>query len=285
MADRFAGKVVVVTGASSGIGSAVARGFAREGASVALVARSAGPLEWVAGEIRGAGGVARAYPANVRDHAACRALLASVAEAFGGIDILVNNAGANHRGLVEDQDPADLENIIAVNLTAPIVLTRLVLPHLRRRESGAIVNVASIAGQIPVAHEATYSASKSGLRAFTFALREELEGSGITVSAVSPGPVDTGFLMSDLDHVPDLVFANPMSTCDEVAALVLDSAADGAAERTIPALTGYMARVGSAIPALKRALAPLLSERGRAVKQQYRERQRHGHDPGEAGPR
>ncbi|MEW6271890.1 MAG: SDR family NAD(P)-dependent oxidoreductase [Thermodesulfobacteriota bacterium] len=273
MADRFAGKVVVVTGASSGIGSAAARQFAAEGASVALVARGAQTLEWVAGEIRGTGGVARAYPADVRDRTACESLLRSVAEAFGGIDVLVNNAGANHRGPLESQRPEDLAQIIEVNLIAPIVLTRLALPYLHRRERAAIVNVASIAGQIPVAHEATYSASKSGLRAFTFALREELEGSGITVSAVSPGPVDTGFLMEDLEHVPDLVFANPMSTCAEVAKLIVDCAEDGVAERTIPALTGYMARVGSAVPALKRVLAPILEERGRVVKEQYRARQ------------
>jgi hypothetical protein len=274
MAQRFAGKVAVVTGASAGIGSAVARQLAAEGASLALVARTPDVLEWVAGEIRGAGGSARAFPADVRDRAACSALLDDVERALGGIDVLVNNAGANHRGPVEDQDPAALAQIIDVNLTAPIVLTRLALPYFRRRGHGAIVNVASIAGQIPVAHEATYSASKSGLRAFTFALREELEGTGITVSAVSPGPVDTGFLMADLDHVPDLVFANPMSTAEEVAALVLDCAADGAAERTIPVLTGYMARVGSALPIVKRALVPILEERGRAVKEQYRARQR-----------
>lgn len=275
MAQRFAGKVVVITGASTGIGSAAARMFAAEGASVALVARSADKLEWVAGEIRGSGAVARAFPADVRDRAACENLLRDVAAAFGGIDVLVNNAGANFRGPIERHDPDDLASIIAVNLTAPIVLTRLVLPYLRRRERGAIVNVASIAGQIPVPHEAVYSASKSGLRAFTFALRDELEGSGITVGAVSPGPVDTGFLMENLDDVPDLVFANPMSTAEDVARLVLDSAADGAAERTIPAMTGYMARVGSALPALKRALVPILSEHGKTVKQQYRARQQH----------
>jgi len=274
MAERFEDKVVLITGASAGIGSAAARRFAAEGASVALVARGADALEWVAGEIRGAGGVAQAYPADVRDHGACAGILAAVAERFGGIDVLVNNAGANHRGPVEAHDAASLASIIDVNLTAPIVLTRLALPYLRRREHAAIVNVASIAGQIPVAHEAAYSASKSGLRAFTFALREELEGSGITVSAVSPGPVDTGFIMEDLEHVPDLVFANPMSSCDEVAALILESAHDGAVERTIPALTGYMARLGSALPAVKRALVPILEERGRAVKEQYRARQR-----------
>ncbi len=273
MAQRFAGKVVVITGASSGIGSAAARMFAAQGASVALVARRADVLEWVAGEIRGAGGVAYAHAADVRDRRACEEMLAAVAQRFGGIDVLVNNAGLNHRGPVEERDPAELAAIIEVNLIAPIVLTRLALPYLHRRERAAVINVASIAGQIPVPHEAAYSASKSGLRAFTFALREELEGSGITVSAVSPGPVNTDFLLSDLDHVPDLVFANPMSSCEEVAELILDCAEDGVAERTIPVVTGYMAKVGNALPALRRALVPILESRGRVVKEQYRARQ------------
>lgn len=273
MAQRFAGKVVVITGASSGIGSAAARMFAAQGASVALVARRADVLEWVAGEIRGAGGVACAHAADVRDRRACEEMLAAVAQRFGGIDVLVNNAGLNHRGPVEERDPAELAAIIEVNLIAPIVLTRLALPYLHRRERAAVINVASIAGQIPVPHEAAYSASKSGLRAFTFALREELEGSGITVSAVSPGPVNTDFLLSDLDHVPDLVFANPMSSCEEVAELILDCAEDGVAERTIPVVTGYMAKVGNALPALRRALVPILESRGRVVKEQYRARQ------------
>jgi short-subunit dehydrogenase len=276
MAERFAGKVVLVTGASTGIGSAAARQFAAEGANVAIVARGADRLEWVAGEIRGSGGSARAFPADVHTVGACTELVSRVVDAFGGIDILVNNAGANFRGPIERHDPAALASIVEVNLIAPIVLTRLVLPYMRQRGRGAIVNVASIAGQIPVLHEAVYSATKSGLRAFTFAMREELEGSPITVSAVSPGPVDTGFIMQELEQVPDMVFANPMSTPEEVACLILDSAADGVSERTIPVVTGYLARVGNAFPALKRALIPILEQRGRAVKEQYRNRQ----DPG-----
>lgn len=273
MEVSLAGKVALVTGASRGIGKAIAKEFAASGAKVMLSSRKREGLEEAAADIDGDVDIFPAHAGRPEDGEAC---VQATIDRFGGLDILVNNAGANHRGRVEDQRPEDLAQIIDVNLTAPIVLTRLALPYLHRRERAAIVNVASIAGQIPVAHEATYSASKSGLRAFSFALREELEGSGITVSVVSPGPVDTSFLMDDLDHVPDLVFANPMSTCDEVARLILDCAEDGAAERTIPVLTGYMARVGSALSALKRVLVPILEERGRAVKEQYRARQQAG---------
>lgn len=270
MEQRFVGKVVVVTGASSGIGAAAARLFAAEGAKVALVARSAKPLEELAAEI--GQGSARAFPADVGDPDACADMLRAVVDAFRGIDVLVNNAGKNTRGAVEHLDAKELSSIIEVNLIAPIVLTRLALPHLRKRGRGAIVNVASIAGQTILPDEATYCASKWGLRAFTFSLREELAGSGITASVVSPGPVDTGFIMNELDSVPDLVFGNPMSTAEQVAALILTSAADGLRERTIPAMTGYMARAGNLLPGLRRLLVPVIEKRGRAAKEEYRRR-------------
>jgi short-subunit dehydrogenase len=269
---RFDGKVALITGASSGIGAASARRFAAEGAAVAMVARGAEALEKVAGGIRAAGGNARTYPGDVSNPARCSEIIEATVRDLGGIDVLVNNAGANKRGPVENREPSELAQIVAVNLVAPIVLTRLAIPHLRRRGRGAIVNVASIAGQVPLPEEATYSATKFGLRAFTFAVREELEGSGITVSAVSPGPVETNFIIDEVDEIPDLVFANPMSSADEVAALVLDCAADGTAERTIPVMTGIMARVGNAVPALRRALVPMLEKRGKVEKERFREK-------------
>ncbi len=189
----------------------------------------------LARELEGSGARALAVPTDVAHPQAATRLLAHVAERFGGIDVLVNNAGANKRGPIERYTPEELAGVVQVNLTAPIVLTRLVLPYLRARGRGAVVNVASIAGRIPVGHEAVYSATKFGLRAFTFAMQEELAGSGITISAVSPGPVDTGFIMENLEEVPDLVFAQPMSTADDVAQLILDCAADGEVERVIPA--------------------------------------------------
>ena len=272
MSCRFEGKVVVITGASAGIGAAAARQFAAEGAAVALAARSAAPLEALAAELGRTGGRALAVPTDVGDPQAATRLLAHVAEHFGGIDVLVNNAGANKRGPIERYTPEELAGVVQVNLTAPIVLTRLALPYLRTRGGGAIVNVASIAGRIPVGHEAVYSATKFGLRAFTFALQEELEGSGITASAVSPGPVDTGFIMENLDEVPDLVFAQPMSTAAEVARLILDCAADGTVERVIPQVTGYLATAGYLFPALRSVMLPMMEKRGKLAKDEYRKR-------------
>jgi short-subunit dehydrogenase len=274
MSKRFKGKVVIVTGASSGVGAAAAKMFAAEGASVALAARSEDKLHEVVAGIDKHHGRAQSFPTDVGDPDACARLLESVAATFGGIDILVNNAGANQRGAVEKQDPADLAHIVRVNLIAPIVLTRLTLPYLRRRGAGSIVNVASIAGQTPMPDEATYGATKAGLRSFSFALAEELAGTGIRVAVVSPGPIDTPFIMDEIEDVPGYVFANPMSTAEEVAALVLDSAIDGTAERTIPAMTGYLAQVGSAVPALRRLLLPLLERQGQAAKEKYRQRAR-----------
>ncbi len=272
---RFEARIALVTGASQprGIGAACARKLAAEGAAVAVAARGAAGLDVLCKEIEQAGGRALAVPTDVTDLDACRALLDGVVEAFGGLDLLVNNAGLNVRGDVLDQDPAQLVEIIRVNLIAPIVLTRLALPHLRGR-GGRIVQVASIAGQFPLDGEATYSASKWGLRGFSFALREELRDSDVEVSVVSPGPVETGFILDDLDAVPDLVFSQPMSSPEEIADAVLACAADGQRERTIPQLTGWLARLSSAVPNARRALMPVLERQGRAAKERFRAKHR-----------
>jgi short-subunit dehydrogenase len=276
MTSRFVGKTAIITGASTGIGAAAARMLAAEGAHVVLAARSAEPLEKLAAEVAAAGGQALAVPTDVGHIRSAERLLAQAADRFGGIDILVNNAGANRRGAIERYAADELAGVVQVNLIAPIVLTRLVLPYMRTRGGGAIVNVASIAGRIPVGHEAVYSATKFGLRAFTFALTEELEGSNITVSAVSPGPVDTGFIMENLDDVPDVVFAQPMSTADDIARAILDCAADGALERTIPQVTGYLATAGYLFPAVGKLIYPYMERRGKQVKEIYRQRQQSG---------
>ena len=273
MSERFQEKTVVITGASAGGGAAAARRFAAEGARVVLAARGAVALEAVAKEI---GAAALAIPTDVADPDGAAELLRQAEEQTGGVHVLVNNAGVNHRGAVEEREPDELAQIVDVNLKAPIRLARLAIPILRRSGGGSIVNVTSIAGQIPLPHEATYSATKFGLRAFTYALADELRGSGVSVSCVSPGPIETGFLLDEIESVPDVVFSQPMSTAEEVADCILDCAADGKVERTIPRLSGVMATVGYLLPDLPRVIQPLLERQGRQAKARYLEKRRDG---------
>jgi short-subunit dehydrogenase len=267
MAGRFQGRTVLVTGASSGVGAATARLFAQEGARVVLAARSAAKLEALAREI-GAGAIP--VPGDVSDPAHARALVERAVHETGALHVLVNNAGANHRGPLAEADPEALARVVDVNLRAPVLLTRFALPHLLQEERAAVVQVASLAGRVPLAGEATYSGTKFGLRGFSLALAEELRGTGVSVSLVSPGPIATGFLLDDLDRVPDLVFSQPMLAAEEVARAVVACAHDGRRERALPGLSGVLATAGYLAPALSRALRPVLEAQGRRAKARHR---------------
>lgn len=267
MAGRFVDKCVIVTGASSGIGAAAARQFAAEGACVVLVARRKEALNAIARDI----GADRALvvAADVTDAAAMEAMLERTQAHFGRVDILVNNAGCHARGRLEQRSPDELAQMVDVNLKAPVMLCRLVLPYLRRAGGGAIVNVASLAGRVPSGGAATYSATKFGLRAFSLSLAEELEGSGITVSVVSPGLVDTEFFADQLESVTPLAFSQPMSTAEQVAERILACAFDGRRERAVPRLAGCLCTAGYLLPRGRRLLRSWLEKRGRARKEQY----------------
>lgn len=258
------GKVAIVTGASSGIGLAVAKQMVGRGMRVALVARTKEKLDAIAREL----GSERAasFPIDVKDRVLMEALPARVAERFGRLDVVVNNAGVNHRGAVTERTGAELAEILETNLVAPVLLTRAALPHLTR--GGVVVNVASLAGKVPLPHEATYSASKWGLRAFSRALDAELAERGIHVSSVNPGPVDTGFF-GDLAEVPNLVFSQPMSSADEIAAAVLRAIDTGAQEVDVPALSGKLATLGYLSPRVFAALRPVMEKRGANAKAKF----------------
>ncbi len=194
MAEDFAGKVAVVTGGASGIGAATCRAFAIRGAHVAVVDRDTAAARKVAAEIAGNHGNATAHPLDVTDRAGFAALAAAIAAAAGGVDILVNGAGVTVRGLIADMRAEDWDRVLAVNLTGAFNGIQAVLPYLRARGGGAIVNVASIAGQrISFGGTANYSASKAGLLGLTRHAAYELAPDHVRVNAVCPGPTATAF--------------------------------------------------------------------------------------------
>ena len=264
MNHPLAGKIVIITGASSGVGEAAARSFASAGAKVVLAARTAAKIEQLAQSLGGL-----AVPTDVTDLAALRQLVARTLATFGRIDVLVNNAAANARGTLDSLDPDAIATVIDTNLKAPLLLTRLALPHLRESR-GVVVNVASIAGHVPLPHEAPYCASKWGLRGFTFAVRHELKDAGVALCVVSPGPIATPFVLDDLDHVPDLVFSQPILTAEQVAEAVVACAVDRRAERAMPRTTLLLARLVQFFPALQELLRPALEAKGAKVKARLR---------------
>jgi len=263
-------RIAIVTGGSAGIGLAVARRLVASGARVALVARTERTLREAAESL--GPGAAEVFPLDVKDLAAVAVLPTLVIERMGALDVVVNNAGLNHRGPMMNHAPLDLADVVTTNLSAPVVLCRAAAPLMR--EGGSIVNVASLAGMVPVRFQATYGASKAGLRAFSRAIRQELRERGISVSVVSPGPVDTGFFGEDLEKVPDIVFSQPMSTADEIAAAVIACIENGAEEIAVPWISGKLCTLGYLSPGLQRVLLPSLERRGARAKRAYIERKR-----------
>jgi short-subunit dehydrogenase len=183
------GEVAIVTGASSGIGAATARELGRRGATVVLAARRVGMLEAQVRSIREAGGEAIAIPADMADASDITMLAERTCAAFGRVDVLVNNAGAFWSTSLASSSTDQITRLAQVNLIGAMLLTRTVLPGMLERRHGAIISVGSLSGR--VAMEPLYSATKYGLRGFSLALRRQLAGTGISVSLVSPGNINT----------------------------------------------------------------------------------------------
>lgn len=210
--------VAVVTGASRGIGRATALGLARRGADLALVGRPSPALDETLRALTAHGVRAEAFEADLADPEALEALGRRVLERFGTPHALINNAGLIERASVEETTRESWDRQLAVNLRAPFLLTRALLPALRAAGRGRIVNVGSVSGTLGCARAAAYAAAKWGLIGLTKSLAEELTDTGVSVIAVLPGSVDTRMLEGS--------GFEPRMTPEEVASTLIHFALD-----------------------------------------------------------
>ena len=255
MEDLFdlTGRRALVTGGSSGIGLAMAKGLAGKGAAVALAGRDGAKAEAAAGTIREAGGNAIALTADVADEAAARGLVAATAEALGGIDILVNNAGTNVRKAPQDYTLEEWRTLIDTNLTSAFVLSQAVFPHMQAAGGGRIINIGSMTSLFGAPFAAPYSATKGGIVQLTKALAAAWAKDGIAVNAVLPGWIDTTLteqLRKDVPTINDKVVAGTPAgrwgRPDDFAGIAIFLAAAASAFVTgaaIPVDGGYSANV------------------------------------------
>ncbi len=225
MTKRIQDRVAIVTGASRGIGEAVARRLHAAGAHVVLAARDSARLESLRAEL---GGRTLAIACDVADRAQVVTLVDQTVEAFGRVEILVNNAGIGLNGIVADVSLDDLERVFAVNVFGVVACVQAVVPHMRRQGFGHIVNVSSVVGKRAVPQTAGYAASKFALQALSDGLRIEEAPHGIFVTVVCPGSTETDFRANELRSGTSLVADRPrinLMSADRVAELTVKAIA------------------------------------------------------------
>jgi short-subunit dehydrogenase len=230
-ADTFRDRVVIVTGASSGIGRAVALRLADEGAWLALAARNAQRLDSLAAECEQRGGKAIAVPTDVADESQCRTLVRHTRETYGRIDMLVNNAGMSVVSKLEDLPDLHLfKQVIDVNFYGAVHCTYYALPYLKET-AGRIVNISSVGGMLAVPYNSSYVASKSAVTGFSDSIRMELKQHGVSVTVICPYWVATEFHEQYLDKDGQrkgpsgrAIYTEKTMTADECAQIVLKAA-------------------------------------------------------------
>ena len=231
--NRFDGRIALVTGASRGIGEAIARRLAAEGATVVAAARTAGALEEVVAGIAGAGGRAQVLALDLADPASVENGVKSVLTAHGRIDVLINNAGVTEDGLMIRMPKEAWDRVLATNLTGVFLLTQAVVKAMVRKRYGRIVNITSVVGLIGNAGQVNYAASKAGLVGLTKSVARELASRNITCNAVAPGFIATAMSEKMTDSARESLSGQiplgRLGTPEDVAAAVAFLASDEAA--------------------------------------------------------
>jgi short-subunit dehydrogenase len=216
---QIAGSTVLVTGASSGIGAALAPQLAERGATVGIVARRAERLEEVLERCRVHAPRSRAWPADLGDLERAERVALEAWDAFGHLDCIVNNAAIPKRTPVTRLTPDTVERVMRVNFLSPARMTLALLPRMLERASGLLVNVSSMGGRLGIAHEAAYCASKFALCGWSEVLAIDLHGTGVDVKLVLPGPIETEIW--DLPDNEPALYAGPFVPADECAASIV----------------------------------------------------------------
>jgi short-subunit dehydrogenase len=232
MAFSATGKRVLITGASSGVGAALARALAEHGAVVGLIARRRDRLAAVVADCRKSSPDSMMWAADLADTAAVGPLALEAWDALGGIDVLVNNAAVPKRRAVTALSPAQVESVMAVNFFAPMRLTLALLPRMQERGDGMIVNVSSVGGRLGIIHESAYCASKFALCGWSEAMAVDLHATGITVKLIEPGPVDTEIW--DQPDNDDPIYDGPKFSPQEVAVGIVAALGSEAFEHYVP---------------------------------------------------
>ncbi|HTZ99596.1 MAG TPA: SDR family NAD(P)-dependent oxidoreductase [Candidatus Aquilonibacter sp.] len=235
------GRTAIVTGGGRGIGRAIARKLAGEGAAVVVASRSSKEIDAVAAEIQKAGGRAKAVAADVAKLAECEEIVRVAREVFGKVDILVNNAGIlGPVAPAEKTTPEQWNEVLATNLTSAFLMSRLVIPEMYERQSGAILNLSSVAGKVAFPMNSAYAATKAGLLGLTRTLAAEGARKGVRVNGIAPGPVNDTNMWQDLagqlgpmsQHVADQILQGRLQTTEEIAAAALFLVSDQASAIT-----------------------------------------------------